>query len=78
MALPTMRPFVIVSSGGSRFKVIYATRARAKVVAVEQQIVPLRGNLYWRPINLTSKAAAAAVLIAARKQRAAEEKPDSD
>jgi hypothetical protein len=76
MALPTLHPFVIVSSGGSRFKVIYADKTHAKVVGVEQQIVPMRGSLYWRPINPTSKAAAAAVLVAARKQRAAKEKPE--
>ena len=75
MALPTLHPFLIVSSGGARFKVIYADKARTRVRAVEQQIVPMHGNLYWRPINTTSKAAAAAVLVAARKLRAAKEKP---
>lgn len=75
MALPTLHPFVLVSSGGSRFKVIYADKAHTKVLAVEQQIVPLRGSLYWRPINLTNKAAAGAVLAAARKQRTEKEQP---
>lgn len=77
MALPTLRPYVIVSSGGSRFKVIYADKARTKVTAVEQQIVPLRASMYWRPIALTSNAAASAVLVAARKQRSkSEENPE--
>lgn len=76
MALPTLHPFWIVSSGGMRFKVIYADKSHSKVLSVEQQIVPSRGRLYWRPIAIDSKAAIAAVLVAARKQRAQQEKPE--
>jgi hypothetical protein len=75
MALPTLHPFVIVNVSGSRFRVIYADRSHTKVGGVEQYIMPLRSKAYWRPINLTSKAAAAAVLAAARRLRAAKENP---
>ena len=67
MALPTLFPYVVVSSGGSRFKVIYADRARTKVRAVEQQVAPMRGNPYWRPIAPGSKAYVAAAKIAQAK-----------